>query len=117
MSSALLRGARYELNAVRDSAQLTPPPLSSRPVLLSLGTRICTVLRFDAGVDALRPFIAWAFSSGGSDLLCSSNDVLNERRGGGELVGGGGGGRFALGTCGDAEKGPPRPAQRLGAGG
>jgi hypothetical protein len=55
VSCALLWGARYELNAVRDSAQLTPPPLSSRPVLLSLGTRICTVLRFDAGVDALLP--------------------------------------------------------------
>eukprot|EP00964_Phaeocystis_antarctica_P043395 scaffold24913_cov73-Phaeocystis_antarctica.AAC.2 len=56
----------------------------------------------------------WLPSSG---FLCSSNDVLNERRGGGELVGGSGGGRFALGTCGDAETGPARAAQRLGASG
>ena len=106
-------------------------------------TVLRTVLRLTAGVDALRlasglisnlaqeevGFIAcdlsirrsgsgalalWLPSSG---FLCSSNDVLNERRGGGELVGGGGGGRFALGTCGDAETGPARAAQRLGASG
>ena len=90
------------------------------PALLPLGTRMWTVLRFDAGVDVL-----WSFglgsglgSSSASGLLSSSvlrppsgflcsteaaNDVLNERRGGGELVGGSGGGRFALGTCGDLE--------------